>query len=189
MSLRFIPNALCLLRMALIVPIVWLLVHGEYEVTLLVFAFAAVTDAADGLLAKTYGWITELGKILDPLADKLLLVVVFVTLSILGLVPVWLSAVVVGRDIIISGGALTYRLLYGPVEGRPTRVSKFNTLCQILFVLAVIVRAAYSQVSEVLVTVLGALVFVTTAVSGLDYVLRYSQKAAAAHRLKTARRS
>lgn len=174
--------------MVLIVPIVWLLVHAEYGATLLVFAIAAVTDAADGLLAKRYGWVTELGKVLDPLADKLLLVVVFVTLSVLGLAPIWLSAIVVGRDVIIGGGALIYRLLYGSLGGRPTTVSKLNTLCQIVFVLAVIVRAAYPEVSPVLVTVMGALVFVTTIVSGLDYVLRYSGKAAAAQRAKTAQR-
>lgn len=178
MTLRFLPNALTLLRIAMIAPLVWLLASGEYLLTLMLFAVAAVTDAADGLLAKHFGWTSELGKVLDPLADKLLLVVVFITLSVLALAPVWLTVLVVGRDVVIGVGALVYKTLYGPLGGHPTSVSKFNTLCQILFVLAVIGAAATPVVPGFLVLGLGALVTMTTFISGLDYVLKYSGKAA-----------
>src|ERR1700712_3613895 len=87
MNLRWLPNGLCVLRMLLAPPTAWLLLHGEYWLTLLVFFVAAITDAADGYLAKRFGWETELGKALDLLADKLLLVTVFITLAVLGLVP------------------------------------------------------------------------------------------------------
>ena len=90
-SLRFIPNALCILRMLLVVPVAWLLANHEFRLTLWLFAFAAATDGLDGFLAKRCGWTTELGKILDPLADKILLVGVFLTLAIMGLVPLWLA--------------------------------------------------------------------------------------------------
>ncbi len=180
--LRHLPNALTLLRILLVGPLVWLLLQGDYPRTLIGFAIAAVTDAVDGLLAKRFGWTSELGKVLDPLADKLLLVAMFVTLSVLGLVPAWLTVLVVARDVVIAVGALLFRLSFGVLEGRPTPVSKLNTLCQILFVLAVTARAAGAGLSEPVVMTLGALVMVTTVVSGLDYVLRYASRATALRR-------
>ena len=89
--MRHIPNALCILRMLLVVPVAWLLVTDDYRLTLAMFAFAAATDGLDGSLAKRFGWTSELGKILDPLADKILLVGVFITLAALGVVPLWLA--------------------------------------------------------------------------------------------------
>lgn len=186
MSLATVPNLICVLRMLLAVPIVWLLSEGRYEATLVLFAIAAVSDALDGWLAKTFGWTSELGKLLDPLADKLLLVSVFITLAWLGLVPPWLAAVAVARDLVIGFGAWVYKRVFGPVEGRPTLVSKFNTLAQILFVIAVVWRAAYPSVPDWPVTVLGALVLVTTVVSGIDYVATYVRKAIAVSRTRRA---
>lgn len=180
--MRHIPNALSVLRILLAAPTVWLLAHGEYRATLWLFAFAAATDGLDGLLAKRCGWTSELGKILDPLADKVLLVSVFITLAATGLAPVWLAAAAVGRDVTITAGAIAYKRLYGDLQGRPTAVSKLNTLCQILYLLLVVGAHAAQRIPEIAVTVLGALVFVTTMVSGLDYVLTYSRKALEASR-------
>src|SRR5262245_56290888 len=112
-ALRFIPNALCILRMLLLAPVVWLLVHRRFEATLCVFAVAAATDGLDGFIAKRCGWTSELGKILDPLADKILLVGVFVTLAWMDLVPLWLAVTAVGRDLVITAGAIAYNALYG----------------------------------------------------------------------------
>lgn len=179
-SLRFIPNALCVLRMALIVPVAWLLLVEEYQLTLCVFAFAAFTDGLDGFIAKRFGWTSELGKILDPLADKILLVGVFITLAVAGLVPAWLAAVAVTRDVVITAGAIAYSWLYGDPGGRPTWISKINTLCQVLYVLLVVGSQALQRTADVALTVLGALVLVTAAISGLDYVITYSRKALAA---------
>lgn len=181
-SLRFIPNALCVLRMLLVVPVAWLLTRGEYHLTLWLFAFAAATDGLDGFLAKRCGWASELGKILDPLADKILLVGVFITLAAMGWVPVWLAAVAVGRDLVITAGAIIYNWLFGEPNGKPTWISKLNTLCQILFLLLIVAALAVDHVPQIAVTVLGALVFVTTVVSGIDYVLTYSRKAVAVSR-------
>ncbi len=186
MSLRFLPNALTVLRIALIGPLSLALFDGDYPLALFLFAAAAATDAADGLLAKWFGWTTELGKILDPLADKLLSLMVFITLSMLELVPVWLAVLVIGRDVVIGTGALVFRYRFGPLGGHPTRVSKLNTLCLILFVLAVIGAAASPLVPPSVVVALGALVMVTTVVSGLNYVLLYGRKAAAAQRQRAA---
>ncbi len=181
-GLRFIPNALCVLRMLLVAPVSWLLTQHEFRLTLWVFAFAAATDGLDGFLAKRCGWTSELGKILDPLADKVLLVGVFATLAIMNLVPWWLALAAVGRDVVITAGAITYNWLYGDPHGQPTWISKLNTLFQIVFLLLIVAAHAVGQVPQNVVTVLGALVFVTTVVSGIDYVVTYSRRAIAASR-------
>lgn len=177
--MRHIPNALCILRMLLVVPVAWLLVTDNYRLTLGMFAFAAATDGLDGFLAKRFGWTSELGKILDPLADKILLVGVFITLAALGVVPMWLAGTAVLRDVTITAGAITYKFLfgYGQLQGRPTAISKLNTLCQIIYLLLVVAARAVDFTPQIAITVLGALVFVTTVVSGLDYVLTYTHKA------------
>jgi cardiolipin synthase len=180
--MRHIPNALCILRMLLVLPVAWLLIQGEFGMTLWVFGFAAVTDGLDGFLAKRCGWTSELGKILDPLADKILLVSVFLLLAYLGLVPIWLAASAVARDVIITAGAITYNSLYGYPNGRPTLVSKLNTLSQLLYLLLIVASQEAHRSFEPLDTILGALVFVFTIVSGLDYVITYSRKAIHASR-------
>jgi len=183
-SLRHLPNALCILRILLVIPVTLLLLQRQYVLTLWVFALAALTDGLDGFLAKRFGWCSELGKILDPLADKILLVSVFVTLAVIGLVPVWLAVVAVGRDVTITSGAIAYNALYGYPHGKPTVVSKLNTLCQVAYVLLVVSAHALDAVPETVVLILGALVFVVTVVSGLDYVIVYTRKAIEASRLR-----
>jgi cardiolipin synthase len=181
-ALRHIPNALSVFRMLLVVPVALLLRQEKFQLTLAVFAFAAATDGLDGFLAKRCGWASELGKILDPLADKILLVGVFITLAMMDLVPIWLAATAVARDVVITAGALTYQCLYGYPHGKPTPVSKLNTLCQISYLLLIVAASAIGTALPTATTVLGALVFVTTVVSGMDYVITYTQKAIAASR-------
>jgi cardiolipin synthase len=182
LRLRFIPNALCVLRMLLVVPVAWLLVRQDFQRTMWLFAFAAATDGLDGFLAKRCGWTSELGKILDPLADKILLVGTYITLAVIGFVPVWLAVTIVGRDVVITMGAILYNWIYGYPNGRPTAISKINTLCQIVFALLIVGSRAIDRSPDLAITVLGALVLVTTVVSGLDYVITYAQKAIAASR-------
>jgi cardiolipin synthase len=188
MSLRHLPNLLCALRIVLVYPVASWILQGRYPAVMALFGVAAFTDALDGFLAKRFNWTSELGKHLDPLADKLLLVTVFTCLSVAGLAPWWLTGVVLLRDLVIVFGGLTYRALFGPLEGRPTLRSKLNTCCQIGFCLAVVSRAAYDWPPESAITTLGALVFVTTAVSGIEYVLIYARRAAAVSRARAAAR-
>jgi len=186
MSLRFLPNLLCVLRIVLVYPVALGILQGHYPEVLALFAIAAFTDGLDGFLAKRFGWHSELGKVLDPLADKLLLVTVFICLSVAGLAPWWLAALVLLRDLVIFFGALTYKWLFGPLRGEPTIVSKLNTLCQIAFCLAVVAEAAFGLPGNAVVTAVGALVVVTTAVSGVDYILIYSRRAAVVARGRAA---
>lgn len=177
MSLAGLPNLLCVMRMLLAVPVVWALVNGYYGWTLGLFVVAAVSDGLDGFLAKHYGWTSELGKLLDPVADKLLLVSVIITLTLVGMVPLWLAVVVVARDLVIGIGAGVYKWLFGPVDGQPTAASKVNTFFQLTYVILVVASAAAPIVPLTWVTALGATVFVTTVVSGVDYTATYIKKA------------
>jgi cardiolipin synthase len=160
-----------------VVPIALTIQHRLYVSTLWLFAVAGISDAVDGFLAKRFAWQSELGGMLDPLADKLMLATVFVMLALAGSVPVWLTGSVIGRDLIIVLGALAYRRLIGPVVARPSIISKLNTLCQILFIVAVIGTQQYRWPAPWSLS-LGALAFVTVAVSGIDYVWVYGRDAA-----------
>jgi cardiolipin synthase len=160
-----------------VIPIALTLYRGNLVATLGLFFVAAVSDAADGFLAKRFAWQTTLGGILDPAADKLLLATVFIVLAVLHLVPAWLMAAAVVRDVIIVLGAIAYRVRFGPLAARPSVISKVNTLCQAAYILAVIGREQFAVPPAWVVVALGALTFVTIVISGMDYVLRYGQAA------------
>jgi cardiolipin synthase len=187
-SPRHIPNIISAIRILLVAPIVVALADHRLATTIVLFGVAAVSDAADGFLAKRYGWQSELGAVLDPAADKLLMATVFITLAYMKLVPLWLMATSVARDAVIVLGALLYRYWFGPLNVRPSIVSKFNTLCQASFIMAVVGREEFSVPPAWVVTVLGALVFVTVAVSGIDYVLIYGRRAMGLAKPRAARR-
>jgi cardiolipin synthase (CMP-forming) len=176
-SARHIPNVISSIRILLVAPIAVTLMHHELVTTMVLFGVAALSDAADGFLAKRNGWQSELGAVLDPAADKLLLVTVFITLAYMKLVPLWLMVAAVARDAIIVSGALLYRICFGDLSVRPSVVSKFNTLCQAAYIMAVVGREQFSIPPAWGVTVLGAFVFVTVMVSGMDYVLIYGRRA------------
>jgi cardiolipin synthase len=180
--LRQIPNLITFFRILLIAPIAVALLHHEQLIALGLFLLAAASDLVDGFIAKRYGWQSAVGGVLDPAADKLLLATSFVVLAVMDLVPLWLTVTAVARDLIIVGGAVAYRLWLGPVEARPSNLSKLNTLCQALFIVCVIARQQFSQPDAWAIVTLGALTFLTTAVSGIDYVLRYGKAALEASR-------
>ena len=179
MSLRWLPNAISLLRIALIGPILLLIFNARYGWALTLFFVAGFSDGIDGYLAKRYDWHTRLGALLDPVADKLLVAGMFITLAFTQHIPVWLAVVVISRDVIIIGGATAYNFLVKPVQGEPTRVSKLNTALELLFLLFVLSRAGFDWPDEITTTVLGAAVLVTVVVSGVDYVWSWSSRARA----------
>jgi cardiolipin synthase len=144
---------------------------------LVLIFIAGASDALDGYLAKTFGWRTRLGSLLDPAADKLLLTSVFLTLTYMGLVPLLLTVIVVARDVVIVLGAATYQLLIGPVRGEPTAISKLNTACQLGFVLFTIMHAGFAWPPRISLPILGAAVVFTSFTSGLNYVLTWSKRA------------
>ncbi|MFQ5610366.1 MAG: CDP-alcohol phosphatidyltransferase family protein [Woeseiaceae bacterium] len=177
MSLKWLPNAISMLRIALVVPVLWLILDDEFAWALLLFWIAGFSDGIDGYLATRFNWQTRLGALLDPIADKLLVAGMFITLTYTGHIPVWLATAVIFRDVVIIGGAVTYNYLIRPVPGEPTRVSKLNTVLELLLLLFVLSRAAFGWPDEITLTVLGAATFVTVFVSGIDYVIQWSIRA------------
>jgi cardiolipin synthase (CMP-forming) len=173
---RHLPNFICLIRIALVWPIAAALNAGEQLAALSLFVAAAVSDGLDGYLAKRFDWTSELGKFLDPLADKLLLVTVFVESAWLGLVPWWLTAAVLARDVMIALGALVYRLWFGPLRGRPTVLSKINTAAQLLYVMLVMLNAATSLPPREMLDACALITFATTVMSGLHYVQMFMRR-------------
>lgn len=177
--LRHLPNLICLIRIALIWPTLLALVAGEYWTALGLVAVCAVSDGLDGWLAKRFNWTSHVGKILDPLADKLLLVALFLVATWVNLLPWWLTAVVVARDVMIGMGAVIFRLWFGPLHGRPTIISKINTGFQLAVALAAILGAASGFPTAEMVTALAAVTLLTTIVSGADYLGMFTRRALA----------
>lgn len=179
MSLSWLPNAISLLRIVLIGPILVLSLNGEYALALVLFFVAGFSDGIDGYLAKRFNWHTRFGALLDPVADKLLVGGLFITLASLQLVPPWLAVVVIARDVIILGGAAAYNFLVKPLQGEPTSISKLNTVFELLFLLFVLSRAAFGWPDKIAITVLGAAILITVVISGTDYVWSWSKRARA----------
>ncbi len=175
--MRHLPNLICVFRIALVWPVVTTLWTGRYTVALLLFLLAAVSDGLDGYLAKRFGWQSALGKVLDPLADKLLLVAVFIEAAWLGLVPWWLTAAAVARDVLIGLGAVVFRFCFGPLRGRPTMASKINTGAQLLFLTGVMVRAATGFPPEEIMEAAAIITLCTTLVSGYGYIATFTRRA------------
>ena len=179
MSLSWLPNAISLMRIALIAPILILMLQGDFGWALALFVLAGFSDGLDGYLAVRFGWSTRLGGLLDPAADKMLITGMFITLAYTQQIPVWLAAVVILRDVVIVAGAIAYNFMVKPVPGEPTRISKLNTALQMLFVLFVLSRAGFNWPDKITITVLGAAVLVTVVISGIDYVWSWSRRARA----------
>ena len=183
--LRQLPNLLTVLRMVLVVPLCWLIGAGRYDDALLVAAVAGLSDAVDGFLAKRFGWQSWIGGMLDPIADKLLLMAAFVSLSLAGELPVWLTALSVGRDLAIVVGAIAYHNLIGPFDAAPSRLSKLTTVIQIVFVLVELLRLSrWLEVPPTLRMILIAITAGFTLASGLHYVLVWGARARHSVRLK-----
>lgn len=174
---RHLPNLLSGLRMLLVVPLAWLINAAHYDGALLVAACAGASDALDGYLAKRYGWQSWLGGVLDPIADKLMLVACFVSLGLVGAHPAWLTWLVVGRDVVIVAGAVAYHYLIGRLNAEPTQLSKFTTCVQIAYVLAQLLHlTSWFDLPLFTASLMwGTVIF--TGISGLQYVIVWSLKA------------
>lgn len=170
MSRRDIPNLITILRVLLVAPLMWYLAAERYAAALAVALVAGVSDALDGFLAKRYGWESRIGGILDPIADKLLLVGSFVMLGLAGLIPLWLVALVLLRDLVIVTGAALFHALIARLEPEPSPISKTNTTFQILLVLAVLLQQLIAAFPAGIVTGLVLLTAATTLASGVHYV-------------------
>src|SRR6185295_8931101 len=126
-----IPNLITLARIIRVPVVVGATADGQLRLAFLLFLAGAISDGVDGFLAKRFGMKPELGAYLDPLADKVLIVSIYVTLGITAVIPLWIVILVVSRDFMIVGGIMLSWLVDRPVAIRPHPVSKFNTGVQI----------------------------------------------------------
>lgn len=166
-----------MMRILLVAPVVWALMTQQFSLALILFAVAGVSDGLDGFLAKHFHWESRLGSILDPIADKLLLVASFATLAWLGFLPLWLLWLVLARDIIIVLGGLAYHYCVGQFELIPLWSSKINTTLQITLVLLVMIQQQWFHGLENLVTIGIWLVVASVINSGTEYVLVWGARA------------
>ena len=169
-----IPNLICLARIVLVIPIIRSLSQEQFLLSLLLIVIAGLSDILDGYLAKRNNWRSYLGSVLDPAADKILLVSLFLTLQSMGLIPLWLTLTVIMRDCMIIFGLSLYRYFVGVPQPKPTSISKFNTLLQMTFIVLVILAQGVQFPFAILSMICGSLVFVTSILSGLDYWIIWS---------------
>lgn len=175
--MRQLPNLLTGLRLLLIAPFVYALITERFATALGLFTLAGITDALDGYLAARFNWFTWLGGVLDPLADKALLIAAFVALAFADLAPPWLVGLVLLRDIVIVSGALAYHFFIARFQAAPSYLSKLNTLAQLGFVFMTLVNAVFSLYGSIVAQALVWLVAITTVASGLQYMLVWAHKA------------
>ena len=139
-----LPNLITTGRILLVPIVVWAITAGRYQTAFWLFVVAAISDAVDGFLAKRLGATSEFGAYLDPLADKALLMSIYVTLGIAGLLPLWVVIAVVSRDIMILGAVVVSWIVGKPLSIHPLIVSKLNTLAQILLATLVLATNAFN---------------------------------------------
>lgn len=138
-----LPNLITIGRLILVPLIVVAITSGRWLEAFVIFVAAGVSDAVDGFLAKRFDMASELGAYLDPLADKALIVSIYVTLAMMGVVPIWLGVLVVSRDLMIVAAVILSWLMERPLAMAPFAISKINTAAQIAFAAVLLASRAF----------------------------------------------
>ena len=174
---RWIPNVLTCVRILLIAPFARALMVQDYRCALIIFAIASLTDGLDGFLARRFNWRSRFGAVADPLADKALLISAYLMLTYTSVFPLWLFALVLGRDLLIVGGALAYHYYIGRFDMEPSMPGKLNTLVQVCVVLGTIIILAGLPVQPMWLNAGIWLVAVSAVFSGVHYIVIWSGRA------------
>jgi cardiolipin synthase len=174
-----LPNVITLARLCAVPAAVWLMLQHRLDAAFLVFVGAGISDAVDGWLARVRNARSALGALLDPIADKALLVSVYVTLAAIGVLPDWLAILVVFRDLLIVGGVMFLWVLGFPTRIKPLFVSKANTLAQISLAALALLLAGFGLSAPLLLEVMIWVVAATTLASGAAYVVQGARLTAA----------
>ncbi len=168
-----LPNLITLGRILLVPVIVWAIASSQMEIAFAIFVIAGVSDAVDGFLAKRFNMASELGALLDPLADKALLVSIYVSLGIWGAVPRWIVILVVSRDIMIVGAVIVSWLFGKPIPMKPLMVSKLNTVAQVAFAALVLAALGFGFRSSPYDLILMGFVTILTLLSVSLYLVEW----------------
>jgi cardiolipin synthase len=172
-----LPNLLSLLRMGLVPLFIIAVLDGESGQALLIFVVAGITDALDGFIARLWRQQSLLGAYLDPIADKLLLMTAYVMLAIPGqypgvTIPVWVTVLVIARDVLIVIVALILHLALGVKRFPPTRISKLTTVFQVVTIGLVLLSGVLPRMVDVVAEVAVLLTAALTVISGFNYIYR-----------------
>jgi cardiolipin synthase len=173
LRLILLPNIITLARLFSVPVLVWAISTGEHQIAFWLFVAAGISDAVDGFIAKRFGMESDLGAHLDPVADKALLVSIYVALGVSGGLPVWLTVLVVARDVLIVGAVLLALAMLKPIRMRPLPVSKVTTLCQIVLAALALSERAFDIGIDVLVVVMQWCVAGLTVASAGAYLLEW----------------
>lgn len=166
-----VPNLISIFRLLVVPLIVWLLSIQEFPAAFWLFLIAGISDGVDGFIAKRFNQASDLGAHLDPIADKVMLVAVFLTLGIQGLLPLWLVILAISRDILIVGAVILTWIIDQPIPMKPLMVSKANTVAQIVLVCVVMGAMAFQILLGPTLNVLIVLVAGLTITSTIAYIL------------------
>jgi cardiolipin synthase len=169
-----LPNLITIGRILLVPVVVWAIASRQMQIAFLVFLIAGLSDGVDGFLAKRFDMTSELGAHLDPLADKVLIVSIYIALGITEAVPRWIVILVVSRDILIVGGVMLAWFLGKPVRIKPVLVSKLNTVAQIVFACLVLASLAFDVTFEMAQDIIMAIVAALTLASIGFYVREWA---------------
>jgi len=164
-----LPNAITLFRLFLVPVVGWLIMAGHDVMAFLLFLIAGLSDGLDGYLAKHFHWESELGAYLDPLADKCLLVVVFITLAMREALPMWIVGLVIARDVLIVIAIAISWLVRNPIRINPLWISKANTVAQIALAAAVLAYLAIGRGNDTFIVLLAYATVVLTLASLVAY--------------------
>lgn len=175
--MHHIPNIITLLRLLAVLPCIALLWFEHYTYALVMFALAGVSDGVDGYLARRFGWQSHWGAMMDPVADKLLLVFTSAVLALQDLLPVALFMLMTLRDVVILGGATLYRVKFGPFKVLPSIWGKLSTFFQIFMVIAILEHNAFGNLADLPLQILMGLCGLFTFISGVNYSWVWVNKA------------
>lgn len=176
MKWKQLPNIITSIRLILLIPLSYYLTKGNYQTALIIFFIAGFSDALDGFLAKKFNWVSRFGSILDPIADKALLVVTMAILTLNEKIDLLLFIVVTLRDIYIVLGAYYYYKKIGPFQMQPSLISKFNMFAEVLLVTAILVSLGYIPFSGDWIYALTILVYITVIASTIHYTVVWGKK-------------
>ncbi|PWS35496.1 CDP-alcohol phosphatidyltransferase [Falsiroseomonas bella] len=171
-----LPNAITFARLCAVPATVWLVLQHRLDLAFWMFLAAGISDGVDGWLARVRNARSRLGAILDPVADKALLVSIYVTLAAIGVLPDWLAILVVFRDLVIVGGVIVLYLAGQPPAIQPILLSKANTVLQIALAALALLVAGFGLPGQKLVALLVWLVAASTFASGAVYVWQAARR-------------
>lgn len=171
MSIKHIPNIISIFRLILVLPFIYFFLEAKFQITFNIFLLAAFTDALDGWIARKFACQTNFGLIIDPIADKILIVSCIILLGYHQVLPLWLVLLILTRDIAITFGAFLSIFIYNKSSPlKPSIISKLNTLLQMLLILSCLFHISYYPISIMYLKLLIILVSMTTIISFFHYL-------------------